>query len=83
MADDAPSIRTLAGQLAYLFEDDPDLRTASDEEIAKRLNRNDRYARARERYPMHTDKEVEEHVGEFEDRITAAAVREARGQIPK
>jgi len=80
---DAPSIRTLAGQLAYLFEDDPDLRTASDEDIATRLNTSDRYARARERYPMHTDAEVEERVGEFDDRITAAAVREARGQIPK
>lgn len=80
---DAPSVRTLAGQLAYLFEDDPDLRTASDEEIATRLNTSDRYARARERYPMHTDAEVEERVGEFEDRITAAAVGEARQQIPK
>lgn len=83
MADDAPSIRTLAGQLAYLFEDDPDLRAASDEDIARRLNHTDRYARARERYPLHTDKEVAAKVSEFEDRITPEAVHEARGQIPR
>ena len=83
MADDAPSIRTLAGQLAYLFEDEPGLRDASDDDLAARLNRNDRYARARETYPLHTDAEVEEKVSDYDDRITPAMVREARTQLPR
>jgi hypothetical protein len=77
------NVRILAGQLAYLFEDEPDLRNASDEDLATRLNRSDRYARARETYPMHTDAEVEAKIGDFDDRITPAMVREARAQIPK
>ena len=80
MADTPPSASVLAGQLAYLFEDDPDLRSASDEELAQRLNHDDRFARARERYPMESDDEVRSHVGEFSDRITPALVREARAQ---
>ena len=75
------NIGILAGQLAYLFEDEPDLRDASDEDLAKRLNRTDRYARARETYPLHTDAEVEAKIGDFEDRITPAMVREARTQL--
>jgi hypothetical protein len=78
MSDDAPSTSVLAGQLSYLFEDDPELRTASDEELAARLNHDDRYARARERYPLLSDQEVRDKIGEFPERITAAAVHAAR-----
>ncbi|MEX0663364.1 MAG: hypothetical protein WD598_01185 [Acidimicrobiia bacterium] len=76
-----PSVSVLAGQLTYLFEDDPALRTASDQAVAARLNRNDRFARARERYPLATDAEIAEKVDEFDERITAAAVHEARTQV--
>jgi len=78
---DPPSASILAGQLSYLFEDEPALRTASDEMLAARLNRNDRFARARERYPLATDAEIAERVAEFDERITPDAVREARGQV--
>jgi hypothetical protein len=78
---DAPSTAILAGQLAYLFEDDPGLADASDEELATRLNRNDRYARAREKNPVATDAEVGEITQQLEDRITPAAVRAARDEL--
>jgi hypothetical protein len=78
---DPPSISVLAGQLSYLFEDDPSLRSASDEEVAARLNRNDRFARARERYPLASDAEIAEKVDEFDERITPALVAEARTQV--
>jgi hypothetical protein len=79
MSDDAPSTSVLAGQLAYLFEDDPALRDASDDDLAARLNHNDRFARAREHYPLLSDSEVRDKVDEFPERITAAAVHAARG----
>jgi len=78
MSDDAPSNSVLAGQLAYLFEDDPALRDASDDDLAARLNHNDRYARAREHYPLLSDAELRDKIGEFPERITAAAVHAAR-----
>ena len=78
---DPPSISVLAGQLSYLFEDDPSLRSASDEEVAARLNRNDRFARARERYPLASDAEIAEKVDEFDERITPALVAEARTHV--
>lgn len=77
---DPPSISVLAGQLSYLFEDDPSLRTASDEVVAARLSRNDRFARARERYPLATDAEIAEKVDEFDERITPELVRRARAR---
>ena len=80
MSDDVPSPSVLHGQLTYLFEDEPDLRDASDDDIAARLNRNDRFARARERYPMRSDAEIQDKVAEFDDRITPAMVREARSR---
>lgn len=78
---DAPSTAILAGQLAYLFEDDPGLADASDEDLARRLNRDDRYARAREKNPVATDAEVGEVTKQLEDRITPAAVRAARQEL--
>ena len=81
MSDDAPSASVLAGQLTYLFEDEPALRDASDDDLAARLNRNDRFARARQRYPMRSDAEIKDKVAEFDDRITPAMVREARSHL--
>ena len=78
---DSPSVSVLAGQLSYLFEDEPALRTASDEIVAARLNHNDRFARARERYPLATDDEIAGKVAEFDERITPAMVAEARTQV--
>ena len=78
MAESQPSVSVLAGQLAYLFEDEPELTSASDDELAARLNHDDRFARARERYPLASDAEIAAHVTEFADRITPALVRDAR-----
>ena len=71
---DPPSTRKLAGQLDYLFEDRPELRTASLSMLTERLNHEDRYARARARYPLETDAEVASHIDEFPARIAEADV---------
>ena len=74
---DAPSVSRLAGQIEYLFEDRPELRTASIEELVERLNHDDRFARAREAYQAESDDYVRSRVDEFEARITPALVEEA------
>lgn len=76
-----PSVERLAGQLRYLLEDRAELRGASPEQLAERLNHDDRFARARERYPLASDAEVAEKVAEFPERITAAQVRDALEQL--
>ena len=80
-----PSVARLAGQLGYLFEDDPAARDASAEELAARLNRQDRLARAIAKYPGRSDAEVHSHLDEFEDRIPVAdveaALQQARGDV--
>jgi len=81
VSDDGPSISILAGQLGYLFEDDPSAREASDEQLATRMSRQDRFARAREKYPILSDAEVAEHLDEFPARITAEQVRAARVRV--
>jgi len=75
---DAPSIGKLAGQLGYLFEDDPALRDAPVDELVARLNRDDRLARAIARYPNRTDAEIRAHLEEFDDRIGVDDVEQAR-----
>ena len=77
-APPAPSVSKLAGQLGYLFEDEPRMREAPVEELAARLNREDRLARAIAYYPNHTDAEIQAHLGEFDDRIPLADVAAAR-----
>jgi hypothetical protein len=81
MTDTPPSVSTLAGQLGYLFEEDPGLAAASAEELAARLNRDDRLARAIARYPNRSDAEIQSHLDEFPDRITAADVEAARRMV--
>ncbi len=78
---DAPSVSRLAGQIEYLFEDRPELRTASIEELVERLNHDDRFARAREAYQAESDDYVRSRVDEFEARITPALVEEALQQL--
>ena len=71
---ETPSTGLLAGQLGYLFEERPELRRAMPEQLAERLNHEDRYARARAKYPLETDAEVAAHIDEFPARITATDV---------
>ena len=76
-----PSIARLAGQLGYLFDDEPALRTAPVEQLAARLNHADRLARAIARYPNRTDAEIQAHLDEFADRIPSDDVEQARRQV--
>lgn len=78
MSDDAPSVSRLAGQLGYLFEEEPELRDASAEQLAARLDHEDRYARARQKYVLEDDQYVHDHIDEFPSRITADMIEQAR-----
>jgi hypothetical protein len=74
---DVPSTSRLAGQLEYLFEDRPELRSASVDELVSRLDHEDRYARAREAYQAESDRFVHDHLEEFPPRITREMVVDA------
>jgi hypothetical protein len=78
--DASPSVGKLAGQLGYMFEDDPSLRDAPIAQLVARLNEEDRLARAIARYPNCTDAEIHMHLAEFNDRIGAVDVERARRQ---
>ena len=78
---DVPSIGTLAGQLGYLFEEQPRLARASAAELAEQLNHDDRYARARQRYIREDDEFVREHLFEFPPRISVEIVEEALERV--
>jgi transposase len=82
---DAPSVSKLAGQLVYIFEDDPALRDAPVTQLRDRLALEDRVARARHQYPNDNDAEIQARLGEFDDRVTTAdvgaAVAEARRRL--
>jgi hypothetical protein len=80
MTDAPTSFARLARLLGYLFEDDPSARSASVTELAARLNRDDRLARAIAKYPNRTDAEIQGHLAEFEDRIPTADVEAALRQ---
>jgi hypothetical protein len=80
MTESTPSVSKLSGQLGYLFEDEPALRDAPVEQLAARLNREDRLARAIAKYPLETDAEIQRHLSEFEDRIPVADVEAARSK---
>ena len=81
MPETPPTVGILAGQLGYLFEDEPDLRIASDATLTARLNHDDRYARARQHYPAETDAFVTAHLDDFPERINPELVHEARAEI--
>jgi hypothetical protein len=72
-----PSVDRIAGQLRYLLDERPELRTASAERLRDRLNLEDRYARARAGHPTATDESVRRRAGELEDRIPLDVVRDA------
>jgi hypothetical protein len=74
---DVPSTARLAGQLQYLLEDRPELRSVSVDELVERLDHDDRYARAREAYQAETDRFVRDHLDEFPPRITREMVVDA------
>jgi hypothetical protein len=76
-----PSPDRLRGQLEYLFDDDPALRHASAEQLTERLNHDDRWARARARYPLDSDDELRPKLGEFADRLTVDEVRSALARV--
>jgi hypothetical protein len=78
---DGPSVARLAGQLTYMFEDDPSLRDAPLAQLVARLNEEDRLARAIAKYPNRSDAEIHRHLGEFHDRIGAPDVDEARRRV--
>jgi aminopeptidase N len=79
--ESSPSVARLAGQLGYLFEDDPTARDLSASELAARLNHQDRLARAIAKYPNRSDAEIHAHLDEFEDRIPVADVDAALQQV--
>jgi hypothetical protein len=81
MVNPPPSVARLAGQLDYLFDDDPSARTSSAAELAARLNHDDRLARAIAQYPNRSDAEIQSHLAEFEDRIPVADVEAALQQL--
>jgi transposase len=74
---DAPSVSKLAGQLVYLFEDDPALRDVPVGQLRDRLAFEDRVARARHKYPNDNDAEIQARLAEFGDRIPASDVEAA------
>ena len=78
---DGPTVSILAGQLEYMFEDDPELRDAPVAQLVARLNEEDRWARAIATYPNRSDAEVHSHLAEFHDRIGAVEVEQARQQV--
>jgi len=73
-----PTPERIRGQLGYLFDDDPDLADASDEELADRLDAQDRAARARAELPLESDAVVRERAATLDRRVTPELVAAAR-----
>lgn len=69
------------GQLRYLFEERPELSSASAAELARWLSREDRMARARAKDPLGTREAVEAAANRLEDRISASTVADALAQL--
>jgi len=78
---DAPSVSRVIGQLRYLFEERPELSSASAAELARWLSREDRMARARAKDPLGTREAVEAAANRLEDRISASTVADALAQL--
>jgi len=72
-----PSAGRIAGQLAYLFEEQPELRDSSATDLAARLDSEDRASRARAEHPLATDAEVAAYAAALDVRVTEALVAEA------
>jgi hypothetical protein len=78
---DVQSTARLAGQLEYLLDDRPELRSASVEQLVERIGHDDRSARAREAYQAESDWFVRDHLDEFPPRITRKMVVDALRRI--
>ena len=71
----------VVGQLRYLFEERPELSSASAAELARWLSREDRMARARAQDPLGTREAVEGAADRLDDRISEPMVADALVQL--
>ena len=71
----------VVGQLRYLFEERPELSSASAAELARWLSREDRMARARAQDPLGTREAVEGAADRLDDRISEPMVADALTQL--
>jgi len=78
---DERQVSLLAGQLDYLFEEQPALRSATASQLLERLNREDRLVRARAEQPLESDAWVQQRSGELENRFTTADIEAALGIV--
>jgi hypothetical protein len=78
---DAPSVSRVVGQLRFLFEERPELSSASAAELARWLSREDRMARARAEDPLGTREAVETVANRLDDRISESMVADALAQL--
>ncbi len=76
-----PTVSRIAGQLGYLFDDQPELRDAPSSALADRLDAEDRASRARAEYPLASDAGVASHAAALDRRVTEAMVTEARRSL--
>jgi hypothetical protein len=77
----APSVSRVVGQLRYLFEERPELSSASAAELARWLSREDRMARARAQDPLGTREAVEAAAARLDDRVSEPMVADALAQL--
>jgi len=77
------TVSRLAGQLDYLLEEQPELRSAPASRLRDRLNREDRLVRARAEEPLENDRWVQRRADELDDRFTAGQVEEALELVKK
>jgi hypothetical protein len=77
----APSVSRVVGQLRYLFEERPELSSASAAELARWLSREDRMARARAQDPLGTREAVEAAAAGLDDRVSEPMVADALAQL--
>jgi hypothetical protein len=76
-----PTVQRIIGQLGYLFDDEPALRDASAEELAARLDHDDRMARARSEEPLASRHKIEARAAALEPHVTVDLVRAALDQM--
>jgi len=74
-------VSRVVGQLRYLFEERPELSSASAAELARWLSREDRMARARAQDPLGAREAVEAAANRLDDRISEEMVADALAQL--
>ena len=81
---DPPSVASLAGQLGYLFEDDPSLRDAPVAQlVARSSTRRTAWPGPSPRTRTAATPRSTGHLAEFHDRIGAVEVEQARQQVAR